>query len=66
MAQRIAFSLCNQRPWVRFSALPEKLILSMLLRFIDSTSLLSIKWTVQKLNKLDRTQLVLLDRATKK
>ena len=39
------------RPQVRFSAFPKiyilrKLILSMLLRLIDSTTLLSVKWTV--------------------
>ena len=39
---------------------------SMLPRFIDSTALLSIKWTVQTLNNVDRTHLVLLDSATKK
>ena len=35
----------------------------MLPRFIDSTALLS-RWTVQKVNYVDRTHLVLLDGAT--
>ena len=34
-------------------------------RFIDGTALLSIKWTVQKLDNVDRTHLALLDSATK-
>ena len=38
----------------------------MLLRFIDSTALLSIKWTLQTLNNVDWTHVVLQDSATKK
>ena len=55
----------------RFLAFPKiyflrKFILSMLLRFIDSTALFSIKWTVQKLNDVDQTHLLALqDSATK-
>ena len=40
-------------------------ILLLMLRFIDSTALLSSKWTVQKLNSIDRTHLVQQDSATK-
>ena len=40
-------------------------ILSMLLSLIDSSTA-SIKWTLQKLNNVNRTYLVLLDGATKK
>ena len=42
------------------------IILSILLRFIDSTALLIFKWTVQKLNNIDRTHQALQDCATKK
>ena len=38
----------------------------MLQRFIDGTALLSIEWTVQKLDNVDRTHLVLLSSTTKK
>ena len=38
----------------------------MFLRFIDSTALLSIKWTMQKLTNIDRTHLVLQASATEK
>ena len=34
-------------------------------RFIDGTALLSIEWTVQKLDNVDRTHLVLLSSTTK-
>ena len=38
----------------------------MLLRFINNTALISIEWTVQKLNNVDRTPQALQDSATKK
>ena len=43
-----------------------EIILSTLLRFMDSTALLSIKWTVQRLYNVDRTHQALQDSATKK
>ena len=61
----VAFALLTQLPRVGFSAFPEiyflrNFFLSMLLRFIDRTALLSIKWTVQRLSNVDRTHLVVL------
>ena len=38
----------------------------MLLRFIDGIALLSIKWTLQKLNNVDQTHLVVLQKDKKK
>ena len=62
----VAFELLTQLPRSRFSAFPKiffqrfffllKFILSKLFRFIDSTALHSIKWTVQKLKNVDRTK----------
>ena len=51
IAQWVAFSLPTQQPRVRFSAFPKfyflrKLTLSILPRLINSTALLSVKWTV--------------------
>ena len=66
----VELALRTQWPRVPFSAFPKiyllrKFILSMLMRLIKSTALLSIKQTVQKLNNVDWTHRVLLDNAKK-
>ena len=67
----VELALRNQWPRFPFSALPkiyllQKFILSMLMRLIKSSALLSIQQTVQKLNNVDWTHRVLLDSATKR